>query len=152
MDYGWPAHTHGEYRAPGFKACAEDRTLPTSTMIITESKAQCKEMHEMLLTRPGYQALMYRHVHLRVPFKVAVNDRAYGAKIAYAFRYCTCLLCHHALHAQCTSQGLIALLSVGSLGRNCVSYVHGPVPRYKNMLWYDAFVLLVWRHSHVSHP
>ena len=31
VDYRRPAHTHGVYRAPGFKACAEDRTLPTPT-------------------------------------------------------------------------------------------------------------------------
>ena len=89
VDYGRPAHVHGEYRAPGFKACAEDRTLPTPTMIITDSKAECKVMHAKLLKRPDYQALMYTHEQARVPFKFAADNRAYGAKEAYAFRCCS---------------------------------------------------------------
>lgn len=44
VDYGRPAHAQGAYRAPEFKACAEDRTLPAPTimMVITESKPSAK--------------------------------------------------------------------------------------------------------------
>lgn len=86
MDHGRPPNEGVDYRAPGFVAHQEDRLLPPVTMVITDCKQACKDVHARLLKRPDYMALMYPYAGADMPFVLPSSDRAYGAQTAYAFR------------------------------------------------------------------
>lgn len=87
VGYGRPAHERGAFRAPGFAASAEDRTLPPATMVITDTKAECKAVHRQLLARPDYNALQYTHADGQThPLMLPLSTRPYGAHDAFCFR------------------------------------------------------------------
>lgn len=88
VEYGKPPGHEGDFRAAAYAADVRDRTLPTVTLVITDTKEACKLIYMILLERQDYRALFYTHQlvqHHGGP-KLAMNTRKYRASEAYGFR------------------------------------------------------------------